>query len=194
MAKRIRQVPIEISARHAHLSHDDVRRLFGAAGRLAPARPISQPGQFVARQRVTLVGPAGALRAVGIVGPERLRTQVELSTTDARALGVSPKLRVSGDVSGTTGGLTMRGPRGARRLRSGVIIAHRHLHIQPSLAKAWKLRHHQKIAIRVSGTRPLVFQDVVVRSRNGIDALAFHLDTDEGNAAGVRSGGKGQLA
>ncbi len=189
MTKR-RALPIEISGRHAHLSLRDFIKLFGRV-KLSVKRLISQPGQFVARQSVDLIGPKGKLESVAIVGPFRTATQVELSRTDGYGLGLQPPLALSGERKKLSGRLIMQGPRGRVILRSGVIVAQRHLHISPQDALRLGLKHLAKISVRVAGERGAVFENVVVRSRPGLDKMSFMLDTDEANAAGVRSGDRG---
>lgn len=178
-------IPVEVSARHVHCTRADIETLFGSGVALTSYRGISQPGQFASNERLTLRGPKSEIRDVRVVGPAREQTQVELSVTDARMLGVQPEFRVSGDLAGTGGGLTLVGPGGTIALTSGVIIALRHLHIEPEYAKALGVTHLDRIAVEITGDRGVTLHNVVVRSREGIDALALHLDTDEGNAAGI---------
>lgn len=121
---------VEASGRHVHLSAPHVEALFGPGVSLSPERPLSQPGQFLCVQRVTLVGPKGEMRNVAVLGPERPRTQVEVSVTDALSLGISPPVRDSGDVEGSAS-LVIRGPMGEVKLSQGVIVAHRHVHMPP---------------------------------------------------------------
>lgn len=193
MPKPIRRVPIEVSARHVHLSRPHVERLFGKEAVLKPLRRLSQPDQFLANRRLTIKGPRGALFTIAIVGPERKKTQVELALTDVRFLGTASSLRLSGDLASTPGGVTLIGPKGTVRLTEGTIVAKRHLHIAPEQARKWRLRHHQTISVLTAGKRPVTFHDVIVRAQDGIDALALHLDTDEGNAAGCKSGDWGVI-
>lgn len=182
------KVPIEISARHIHLSQKDHDVLFGKNYQLKEYKKISQPSQFSAQETVSVQGPKQTLQNVRIVGPIRLQTQLELSKTDAYNLGIDPLIRVSGDLQGTTGGVTIIGPNGQINLSSGIIIAQRHLHIEPELAEKFNLQHGQIISIKTSGQRSIVFNEVVIRSRQDQDSLALHLDTDEANAAGVKNG------
>lgn len=191
MTERI--VPIEVSARHVHVSAEDVERLFGSGYALRSAKTISQPGQFAAEETVKVVGPKGSFERVRVIGPVRTATQVEISMTDGYTLGISPKVARSGVLDGSVGGVTLIGPAGEARLDSGVIAAQRHLHISPTQAKEWGLHHLDTISIRVEGERSLVFHNVVVRSREGIDELSFMLDTDEANAAGVKQGDRGVI-
>lgn len=190
MIKKTDRVPIEVSGRHVHLSRRDFLKLFGP-GALAVKRMISQPGQFVARQAIGLRGPKGMFKRVAVVGPFRNSTQVELSRTDGYWLGVQPPLALSGERKRLNSALIIQGPRGKISLTSGVIVAQRHLHISPQDAKRIGLKHLSRIAIRITGERGVIFKNVIVRSRPGLDEMSFMLDTDEANAAGVRSGDYG---
>ncbi len=185
------KVPIEISARHVHLSGEHLQILFGSEASLTEFKKISQPGQFAAAEFVAVRGPKGELQA-RVVGPVRAETQVELTVTECRQLGITPKLRVSGNLEGTSG-CELIGPAGRVVVNQGVVVAQRHLHISPEQAAKWQLKHGDIIAIKTTGTRPITFHDVYVRSRDGVDELSFMLDTDEGNAAGLRSGDEGVI-
>jgi len=179
----MKRVKAEISARHIHISRKHLDKLFGKDYQLKPIKSLSQPGEFAADERVEVVGPKSTIM-MRIVGPIRSQTQVELAYTDARSLGVSPKLRVSGDLEGTTGGLTLKGPKGSVRLTRGVIIAHRHLHISSSDAKKWKIKNGQKVRIIIKGPRGMDIREVAARVGDKY-ATFIHLDTDEANAAGL---------
>jgi putative phosphotransacetylase len=187
------QAPLEISARHIHISEKDLDILFGHGYQITVAKKVSQPGQFSSQEMIELVGPKGSIKNVKIVGPVRLQTQVELSMTDARALGVKALLKVSGDLEASLGGLKLIGPEGEIELNRGIIIAKRHLHIQPELALEWGIKQGDVVKVKVNGERALIFDQVVVRSREGVDALAIHLDTDEANAAGIMGGEMGEI-
>ncbi len=187
------QTLIEVSARHVHLSAPDLKKLFGPKRELKALRPVSQPGQYAAVETLKVVGPKGAFSKVRVVGPLRDKTQLEIAQTDAYLLGIKPKIRVSGDLSGTTGGVKLIGPRGQIALKTGVIIPQRHLHIEPALAKKYGLKHRGLISVKVLGKKSLTFHQVIVRSRPGIDKLSCQLDTDEGNAAGISGRGYGQV-
>lgn len=184
---------MEVSARHLHLNRRHLNILFGNNSQLTIAKRISQPGQFAAAETVRVIGPRGELSKVRVVGPLREETQLELAMTDAVRLGIVPKLRTSGNLKGTTGNVTLVGPKGSVRLRNGVILARRHLHIEPALASQKGLRHLQKVIVETAGPRKVVFHNVVVRSRAGIDKLAFQIDTDEGNAADIRGRQRAQI-
>lgn len=187
-----RIVRVEVSARHIHLSARDVKRLFGPVHTLRPLRNVSQPGQFATRETVTVVGPKGRLEGVRIIGPAREASQVELTVTEARRLGIRPVFRLSHEHRGTPG-CTLIGPAGHVRLRKGVIVALRHLHVSPEQARRLRLKHHQRISIQVKGPRSVRFDDVIVEARPTVDSESFMLDTDEANAAGLKGGERGVI-
>ncbi len=176
------KVLVETSARHIHLSREAVEVLYGAGAELTVKKMLSQPGQFAtANEKITLVGPRGNL-SVSVLGPERNATQVELSYSDARTLGLSNvPVRESGDVKGTPG-LKLVGPAGEIEIAEGVIIAKRHIHMTPADAEAFGVNDKQIVKVRMNTARPLIFDDVVVRVHPTY-ALAMHIDTDECNAA-----------
>jgi acetate kinase len=176
-------IPVGVSVRHVHLSREHCDALFGAGYELTMRHPVSQPGQFVCRETVTLVGPKGEIHRVAIINPLRKETQVELAKTDAIVLGVNPPLRESGKLAGTPG-LTLRGPAGAVAIDHGVILAHRHVHMHPDDAGRFGVADGQRIQVKVDGEREMTFGDVLVRV-NPQYALDMHLDTDEANAAGL---------
>jgi acetate kinase len=182
---RARPIPVGVSVRHVHLSRADCDALFGAGYELAKRRDVTQPGQFVTRETVDLVGPKGEIRSVAIINPLRKQTQVEVARTDAFALGVSPPLRESGKLDNTPG-LTLRGPAGTVKIESGVIMAHRHVHMSPADAKEIGVRDKDMIKIRVEGDREMTIGDVIVRVSPDY-ALDLHVDTDEANAAGLNN-------
>ncbi len=172
---------IETSARHAHVSQADLETLFGAGYQLTFRKELSQPGQFASNEKVTVVGPKGQTQ-VTILGPVRKSTQVELSMTDARQIGLMPPVRESGDTAGSAG-CKIIGPRGDVDLPEGVIVAKRHIHMTPDDAVKLGVRDKQVVAVKVvSGGRTLIFGDVIVRAHPSF-ALAMHIDTDESNAA-----------
>ncbi len=174
-------IPVGVSVRHVHLSREHCDALFGPGYELTMRRPVTQPGQFVTRETVDLVGPKHEIRHVAIINPLRARTQVEIAATDARVLGVDPPLRESGKLDGTPG-LRLRGPRGEVEIDSGVILAHRHVHMHPDDAHRFGVADGDAIRVRVEGDREVIFGDVVVRVSDRF-ALDLHLDTDEANAA-----------
>jgi Propanediol utilization protein len=176
-------VEVEVSARHVHLTQDDVEALFGPGMTLTPKRPLSQPGQFLCEERVTLVGPRGRRERVAVLGPIRAKTQIELSASDCVELGVKAPVRLSGDVDGS-GPIRLEGPKGSLDLTQGVIIAHNHIHLTPETAEIMELQDQQHVAVEMMTSRPLVFEDVIVRvSRQSRNKM--HIDFDEANAAQV---------
>jgi acetate kinase len=178
-------IPVGVSVRHVHLTRAHCDALFGAGYELTERRPVSQPGQYVCRETVDLVGPRGEVERVAIINPLRKETQVELARTDAIALGVNPPLRESGKLDGTPG-LTLRGPKGAVVLEHGVILAQRHVHMHPDDAQRMGVADKSVIRVRVEGERETIFGDVLVRV-NDQYALDMHLDTDEANGAGLNN-------
>lgn len=185
-------VPISVSARHVHLSRATVDALFGTGHELEPVLPLHQPGQFAARETVTLVGPRGHLPHVRVLGPLRDRDQVEISRTDEIALGIEAPVRESGDHASTPG-LQLRGPAGTVTIGSGVLRALRHIHMSPEDATRFGVRDADRVDVTVSGhARGLTFSDVVVRVSPRF-RLEMHVDTDEGNAAGLAPGDVGLL-
>lgn len=175
------KVPIEISARHLHLTQKHVEQLFGKGHELRPAKKLSQPDMFAAKETVTLIGPEGKFGEVRIVGPAREYSQVEFSVTDAFHLGLKPPVRLSGNIKNSEK-ITVKGPNGTIKLKEGAIIAARHLHCSPAKAKKYKLRQGQKLGLQINGDRKIIFHNVIVRTDYHFD-WTIHLDTDEGNAA-----------
>lgn len=182
-------VELEASARHVHLTKEQTLRLFGHD--LTPERPLSQPGQFLARERVTVVGPKGEFRNVAVLGPARKEAQVEVSMTDARVLGLQPPIRESGNVAGSPGAV-IKSEKGQITIESGVIIAQRHLHLTPEDAARFAVEDRQVVRLQVFTRRPLIFQDVLVRVRPDF-ATRAHLDFDEANACGLQPGDLGRI-
>jgi acetate kinase len=178
-------IPVGVSVRHVHLSRADCDALFGKGYELTEKRPVSQPGQYVCRETVDLIGPKGEIERVAIINPLRKETQVELAKTDSITLGVNPPLRESGKLDGTPG-LTLRGPAGTTSIDHGVIIAHRHVHMHPDDAKRMGVADKSLIKVRVDGDREMVFGDVIVRVSDQF-ALDMHVDTDEANGAGLNN-------
>ena len=180
-------IPMAISVRHVHLTQPTIEQLFGPSYQLQIRLPLSKPGQYAAEETVALVGPRGRLNHVRIVGPPRSEDQVELSRTDEIELGINAPLRESGDLSATPG-IDIEGPAGRVTLRRGVICALRHIHMSPADADVLGLKNRDKIAaVVVAGDRRMVFDDIVVRVSPAF-RIELHLDSDEGNAAGLQSG------
>lgn len=175
-----KQVPIGVSNRHVHLSQEHLDALFGTGYQLNILKDLSQPGQFAAKETVTLKGPKGTLEKVRILGPVRKETQVEVSGTDCFKLGVKPVVRDSGQLDGTDG-ITIIGPQGEVTTEKGVIVASRHIHLHTDQANAWGLHDGQRVKVRVDGERPVLFEDVLVRVGPKYE-MEMHVDTDEANA------------
>ncbi len=193
--KGARTVKIGVSNRHLHLSSTDVERLFGPGATLSVDRPITQPGQFAARERVKVVGPRGTIDSVRIVGPPRGATQLELAASDCKAIGVEAPVARSGALAASAGGggVKLEGPKGALELASGVIIAARHLHCSPEDAQRLGLADADIVRVACgAGARRVVFDDVLVRA-GPTHATDLHLDTDEAAAAGVHTGDVAQI-
>ncbi|MEW6407853.1 MAG: phosphate propanoyltransferase [Patescibacteria group bacterium] len=185
------KIPLEVSARHCHLSQSDLDILFGKNYKLQKIKDLSQPGQFAAVQTVTILGPKGKIERVRVLGPLRSKTQVEISKTDGFILGVLPPLRISGDLVGSAG-IRILGPKSEINLKEGLIVAWRHLHCSPQEAKNLGIKNSDLISVKAEGERGLVFANIVVRVDKNF-RLACQLDTDEANAAGVRQGDFGIL-
>lgn len=174
---------VEVSARHIHLSEGDLEVLFGSGYQLVKRKDLSQPGQYACEEKVEVIGERGKM-SVSVLGPAREETQVELSLTDARALGIEAPIRESGDIRGS-GACVIRGPQGMLRLREGVIAAKRHIHLTPKEARQIGVRDREEVSVHVrSDSRAMIFKDVVVRISEEYSA-AMHIDTDEANAAGI---------
>ena len=182
-------VELEASGRHVHVTQSQAERLFGHG--LTEKRPLSQPGQYLARERVTLQGPKGKLEHVAVLGPCRKEAQVELSLTDAVALGIDAPVRLSGDVKHTPP-ITILGERGSLSLEQGAIIAKRHIHMTPEDASLQQVRDGDTVRLRTLTGRPVVFEDVSVRVSPSFSTYA-HLDYDEANACGFRKGDLGMI-
>ncbi len=186
------QVLVETSARHVHLSQEDLETLFGEGYQLTNKKDLSQPGQFACTERVDVVGTKKTMPGVTILGPVRPETQVELSLTDARSIGVDTPIRESGDIAGS-GACKLVGPKGEVELAQGVIAAKRHIHMTPADAEEFGVQDKDVVSVKIdSDGRALVFGDVVVRVSPKY-ALAMHIDTDESNAAGVKPGMMGEV-
>lgn len=184
-------VEVEVSARHVHLSKEDLEILFGSQGMLTPKRDLSQIGQFLSEERVNLIGPKGRKDRIAILGPIREHTQVELSQSDCVDLGVAAPIRESGDVEGS-GSIIIEGPCATLEIKQGVIIAHRHVHVPTELAKCLGVHDKQNINVQVFSNRPVIYKDVIVRVSDKA-RFRMHIDFDEANAAAVNGFTLGQL-
>ena len=183
---------VETSARHVHVTAEDLEILFGKGATLTNKKDLSQPGQFACEERVNVVGPKGGLKNFSILGPVRPATQIEVSATDARALGVTAFIRESGDIAGTAG-CKLVGPCGEVELSEGVIVAKRHIHMTPADAEAFQVKDKDIVWVKVATPeRSIVFGDVVVRVSPKF-ALAMHIDTDESNAANAFKNDGGEI-
>ena len=188
----MREILVETSARHVHVTQETLEILFGKGAQLEVRAMLSQPGQFVSNQRIDLVGYKvnkvtgekieTRIKGVSILGPVRKANQVELSFTDCRTLGVNAPVRESGDVAGSAG-CKLVGPAGEVEISEGVIVAKRHIHMTEADAEEFGVKNGEIVKLEVNTNgRSLIFGDVVVRVRNDF-ALACHIDTDESNAA-----------
>lgn len=177
-------IPLEVSARHVHLSAEDLRTLFGDDATLTRERALSQPGEYLSDKRVRVIGAKGAIDGVAVLGPTRRVTQVELAASDCRKLGVRAPVNLSGDLSGAAE-LQLQGDAGSVQCRA--IIARNHIHATPADAARLGLSDGQRVDVRAQSARPLIFADVPVRVRPDF-ALALHLDTDEANACALQAG------
>lgn len=186
------KILIEVSARHVHVTTEDLETLFGKGYQLTPKKDLSQPGQYAAAERVDLVGPRSTLKNVSILGPVRQASQVEVSMSDARTLGLNPSIRESGNIDGTIG-VQLVGPVGSVTLDKGLIVAKRHVHLTPEAAEAQGVVNGQVVEIKVqTDDRSMTFGDVVIRVSEKF-APAMHIDTDEANAAGITSTAWGEI-
>ena len=182
-------VELEASGRHVHVTKAQAHVLFGHG--LTPRRPLSQPGQFLANERVTVIGPKGEFKNVAVLGPERPEAQVEVSLTDGRVLGLTPPVRPSGKVEDTPGAILI-GPVGQVQLDRGVMAAQRHIHMTPEDAVRFGVSDKEIVRLQVFTDRPLIFEDVLVRVSSEY-ATYVHLDYDEANACGFAPGDLGRI-
>jgi putative phosphotransacetylase len=175
-------VLVETSARHAHISKEHLEILFGEGYELTKKKDLSQPGQYACEERIAVIGPKGQFPGVSILGPVRPATQVEISASDARSIGVQAVVRESGDIANTPG-CKIVGPKGEIEIENGVIVAKRHIHFTPAEAEAAGVSDKEIVSVKVeSNGRTTIFGDVVVRVNPNFSA-AMHIDTDESNAA-----------
>ena len=182
-------IPLEASGRHVHLTRDQAIFLFGHP--LTPKRPLSQPGQYLANERLTLVGPKGGFHNVAVLGPERKEAQIEISLTDARTLGLTIPIRLSGSVKNSPGA-TLIGQVGRLTLPTGVIAAQRHIHLTPEDAARFGVKDKQVVKLQTFTSRPTIFEEVAVRVSPQFASFA-HLDFDEANACGFQNGDLGRI-
>ena len=180
-------IRVEVSARHVHLCRNDVEILFGAGAKLTHSRDLSQPGEFLANEKVDIVGPKNIIKGVAVLGPERIASQVEVAMTDTFILGILAPVRESGNTEGSPG-VRLIGPNGSVDLSEGLIVAKRHIHMTPEHAEQFGVQDKQIVSIAVKTDRPLIFGDVVVRVKPTF-ALSMHVDTDEANACCIPKAG-----
>lgn len=179
-------VPVGVSGRHIHVDRETLDVLYGKGYQLRPMKDISQPGQFASYETVDLVTEKSTLKHVRILGPERKQTQIELALTDAFKLGIKPPIRTSGDLQGTPG-ITIVGPQGSVTVAEGVIVVSRHIHMTPEDAARVGATDKQIVKVLCGGERGLIFDQVLVRVSTK-SKYELHLDTDEGNAALLKTG------
>ena len=182
-------VEVEASGRHVHVTREQALTLFGHD--LTPVRELSQPGQYLAKERVTVVGPKGEFKNVAVLGPARKAAQVEISLTDGKALGIDPPVRLSGRVEGSPGAVLV-GPNGQVKLKEGVICAQRHIHMTPQDGARLGIRDGDAVKLKVYSRRPVIFEQVPVRISKDFQTRV-HLDFDEANACGFQSGDLGRI-
>lgn len=182
-------IEIEASGRHVHVTAEQAKSLFGHD--LTPCRPLSQPGQYLAKERVTVLGPKGEFQNVAVLGPPRKEAQVEISLTDGKVLGITPPVRLSGDVADTPP-ITLLGSMGRVELKRGLLAAKRHIHLTPEDGEKFSVRDGQVVRLQVFTRRPVIFEDTVVRIHKDF-APAVHLDYDEANACGFQKGDLGRI-
>ncbi len=181
-----------VSARHLHLSEEDLKVLFGENAQLTPIKDLGQPGQYASEEKIKIIGPKGAFESVRVLGPVRKDTQVEVSLTDAYKLGVVPPVRDSGDIEGTPG-VKLIGPAGEVNLEKGLILAKRHIHMTPEDAQRFEVKDKDIVSVLCDTQgRKTIFQDVLVRVSPKY-ALEFHVDTDEANASFLKTGDEIQI-
>lgn len=182
-------IPVEASGRHVHLSRKDIDLLFGPGYQLTKVKDLSQPGQYACKERVTITGTKGSMKNVVVLGPERKITQIEISATDATALGVKAPVRQSGELEATPG-ITISTDLAEITTPKGLIVAKRHIHITPKDADKFRVKDGDIVKVKVMGTRPVIFEDVVVRVSKEY-ATFMHIDYDESNACGFKNGNLG---
>jgi len=188
---KMKQIPIGVSNRHIHVTKEDLEKLFGNGHELTVAKELSQPGEFAAEETLTIKTDKAEIVRVRILGPVRKFTQVEISKTDARNLGINAPLRSSGNIDGTPG-ITLIGPNGEIQINKGVIVAERHIHMTPQDAAQFQVSDGQYVSVKVKGDRGLIFNQVLVRVKDTY-ALDMHVDTDEANSGNIKTGDFGEL-
>lgn len=183
MSKKL--VPVGLSNRHCHLSQADIDVLFGEGYQLTNMKDLKQPGQYACEEKITVVGPKGSL-TMRVLGPARKQSQIEISLTDGFALGVKPPVRQSGDLAGSPGAKLV-GPKGEVEINEGIIAAARHIHMHTTDGERFGIKDKELVSVEFGGERGVVFKNVLARVHPEF-ALEFHVDIDEGNAAGLKNG------
>ncbi|MDO7976871.1 ethanolamine utilization phosphate acetyltransferase EutD [Oceanotoga sp. DSM 15011] len=177
-------IKVEASGRHVHLSQEHLELLFGKNYKLTKTKDLSQPGQYACEERVTLIGPKGKIENVVILGPVRKNTQVEVSKTDLRPLGLNAPIRESGDIKGS-GSIKIKTEKTELEIKEGLIIAKRHIHMTPEDAKKHGVKDKEIVNVKIFSNRPLIFEDVVIRVSDNYKTF-MHIDYDEANACGFK--------
>ncbi|MCL2144439.1 MAG: phosphate propanoyltransferase [Endomicrobia bacterium] len=185
-------VTVNVSNRHIHLSREHVEALFGAGYKLTVKKTLMQPIQFAANEVVDVLGPKGMLEKVRIVGPERIRTQVEITVSEARKIGIEAFVRLSGNLDGSAG-VTLKGTEGIVELKEGCIVAKRHVHVPASFAEEFGYKTGDTVSMKTSGERAVVFENIVMRVDKNNAELECHLDIEEANAALIKNGDKAEI-
>ena len=189
--KKPQPVPVEVSARHVHLTQQAVEQLFGKGHKLTKKRDLSQPGEFLAEERVKIVTAKGEFANVAVLGPARSAVQVELSMTDCRTLGIKAPVNLSGDLSGAAG-VVLFSPTGMVAAEGSAIVAKAHIHMTPKDAQTYGVKDGQTVRVRLDSPRPITIEDVLIRVKDNF-RLAMHIDFDEANAAAVSGDVTGYL-
>lgn len=184
-------VQIEVSARHVHLDKESVAKLFGEGHTLTPKRELSQPGQYLEEERVDVIGPKGTFKNVAVLGPERKHVQVEVSFSDAFALGINPPIRQSGDTKGSAS-VTLKGPKGEITIDEGAIVALRHVHMTPEDAERLGLVDNQVVSVETLTDRKTIFAETVIRVSPNF-RTRMHVDVDEAGAAHIAGFALGRI-
>lgn len=184
---------VEASGRHVHLSREDINTLFGSGYQLTPIKNLSQPGQFACEERVTITGPKNSIQNVVVLGPERSKSQVEVSLTDALTLGTKVPVRLSGDIKGTPG-IKITNPKNgvSIEIKEGLIVAKRHIHMTPEDAERFHVTNGDSVKVKVFGNRPVILEDVDIRVDKNF-STAMHIDYDEANACGYTKDTSGMI-
>ncbi|MFH1326005.1 MAG: phosphate propanoyltransferase [Candidatus Falkowbacteria bacterium] len=184
------KIPIEISGRHLHLSQKDLNKLFGKNYKLKKLRSLSQIGEFAAKEIVMAITSKASLK-LRVLGPTRQQTQIEISKTDSLKLGIKASVRLSGDLK-KSAGIKLIGSVGEVKLKQGVIIAQRHIHLDDQTAKKLRVKNNQIVSVKTQGTRGIIFNNTIIRINPKFKS-AMHIDTDEANAAGIDKKSKGEI-